>query len=458
MLKAKAEIELRRRQRENTSIAVEFRGASLWLNSTPAEQLPFEIMLSGPAETGKTYAICYFLDRLLRGHKGIQVLLCRKTHKSIYTSVLRTYRKVIDGRNDITSYGGEKPEWYRYANGAQLTFAGLDNPDKILSSEYDVIYVNQAEELTINDWETLTTRATGRAANAPFSIVIGDCNPSKASHWILQRKSIDRRDTYHSDNPTLYTANGELTARGIKALAVLNNLTGVRKLRLADGKWVNAEGAVYSDYDSNIHLIDRFDIPNAWRRIIAIDFGYTNPFVASWYAIDNDDRLYRYREIYQTQSLVEDMAREIIALSQGENIEAVICDHDAEDRATLLKHGIPNVKAYKAIKNGIEAVQLRLRKTGDGKPRVYFLRDSLIRTDESLRDRHLPTCTEEEIDGYEYPPGLDGKPVKEIPIDKDNHGLDTLRYAVCYVDNIGIELQDSVQMVIYDQRYEISPY
>lgn len=449
---------IRRQQTNPAVVNAEFRGASLWLNSTPVDNLPFEIVLSGPAETGKTYAICYFLDRLLRRYPGLQVLLCRKTHKSIYTSVLRTYKRVIANRADVVAYGGEKPEWYTYSNGSRLTLLGLDQIDKILSSEFDVIFINQCEETLLSDWETLTTRATGRAANAPFSFVIGDCNPSKASHWLLQRKTIDKRDTYHKDNPSLYDAMGVLTKRGEKALEILNNLTGVRKLRLADGNWVNAEGAVYAEYDSNVHLIDRFDIPDSWPKYIGIDFGFTNPFVASWYARDNDSRLFRYRELYQTQLLVEDAAKEIIALSRGENIAAVICDHDAEDRATLIKHGIANVKAYKAITVGIAAVQSRLRKAGDGRARIFFLRDSLIKTDETLQAKHLPTCTEEEIDGYEYPPGIDGKPVKELPIDKDNHGLDALRYIVAHVDNIGAEIQDRRESYTYADQYEISPY
>jgi hypothetical protein len=72
-----------------------------------------------------------------------------------------------------------------------------------------------------------------------------------------------------------------------------------------------------------------------WRKIRAIDFGYVNPFVCQWWAIDNDGRMFRYRELYMTGRTVKDHADKINLLSSGESYEATICDHDAEDRATL---------------------------------------------------------------------------------------------------------------------------
>jgi hypothetical protein len=48
-----------------------------------------------------------------------------------------------------------------------------------------------------------------------------------------------------------------------------------------------------------------------------------------------------------------------LELSNGEAIEATICDHDAEDRATLQEHGIPNCAARKAVSVGIEKLEER---------------------------------------------------------------------------------------------------
>ena len=257
-------------------------------------------------------------------------------------------------------------------------------------------------------------------------------------------------ESRHEDNPTLFTADGQITEQGRISLGILDNLTGVRYFRLRKGLWVQAEGAVYENYDPAVHIIDRFDIPAEWPRFWVIDFGYKNPFVWQAWAMDGDGRLFRYREIYFTERLVEDHARAMLQASgyerrDGELVpivekpdplpRAIICDHDAEDRATLERHiGRATEAAVKAISPGIQSVQQRLNKAGDGRARIYFLRDSLVEVDRSLAAKSEPTCTEQEFEMYIWPPGVDGKPVKEVPVDKFNHGMDTTRYMVAKFD------------------------
>jgi PBSX family phage terminase large subunit len=479
-----AQIEAARREKirrdqlaTTTVVPPTFRGAALELQSILGKH--FEVIIKGPAETGKTYAACYFIDWVLRSYPHVQAVLARKIRDTIVPTVLQTYLKIIADKPDVVSYGGKKPEWFDYANGSRLWLAGLDDPGKALSSERDIVYINQCEEVSIHDWETLTTRVTGRAGNLPngISLMLGDANPSHAKHWTTQRSSAYVMRSYHKDNPTLYSDDGKPTERGNKTLGILSNLSEPRRSRLFLGLDVSAEGQVYKEYDSEKHLIQRVNIPLNWPCIRVIDFGYSNPFVCSWYCYDpQNNRLYRYREIYQTQVLVEDHARKIAEcegweydvkqqrvywhrpIEQRENIIATICDHDAEDRATLTRYGISNIAAFKAIKLGIEAVQNRLRYRIDTNDYgIYFLRDSLIAIDQSLKDAYLPTCTEEEIEGYVWEQGKDGKPAKEQPIDKNNHGMDVLRYAVAFIDNIGIELGETPQRVEYEEDYEISP-
>lgn len=400
-----------------------------------------EWILSGPYETGKTLAALNKLHLLLCKYPGSRGLMVRKTYQSLLSSAVVTYEKRVlpvppeDPRSAVTKYGGERPEFYDYPNGSRLVLGGMDNPGKFLSAEFDFIYVNQAEELSLSDWEALTGRATGRAANAPYSQVFGDCNPADPQHWILGRQRLKVFYSRHEDNPTLFDpVTQRWTERGKKTLAALDALTGVRYKRGRLGLWVAAEGQVYEEFDPAIHVKDRFPIPADWRRIRAIDFGYTNPFCCAWYAIDHDGRMYLYREIYRTQTLVEDLAQEIKRLSAGERIEITVADHDAEDRATLEKHGVTTFPAKKAISVGLQAVSVRLRKAGDGKSRLFYLRDSLVSRDQKLADKFKPTSTLDEFGLYVWPVAKDGKPIKEVPVDDNNHGMDQLRYAVMYAD------------------------
>lgn len=230
-----------------------FRGAAATFQASH----DYEIMLAGPAETGKTFAAIWKLDTMLRTYPRAQAVLVRKVRSTIYGSALQTYEKILAHRGGgAWRYGGQEPAWFDYGNGSRLWLAGMDNPGKALSSERDYIYVNQAEELLLNDWETLLTRATGRANNAPYPLVFGDCNPGAATHWIKQRPSLRVLESRHVDNPTLYTADGQMTERGEQTMRILDSLTGLRYKRLRLGLWVSAEGVVYDTYDPAIHLID----------------------------------------------------------------------------------------------------------------------------------------------------------------------------------------------------------
>ena len=92
--------------------------------------------------------------------------------------------------------------------------------------------------------------------------------------------------------------------------------------------------------------------------------------------------------------------------------------------------------AYKAVSQGIQAVEARLRRQGDGKARMFYLRDSLVELDPLLVAAKLPTCTEDEYDVYVWDKSNNRKKGEE-PVKKYDHGQDGTRYMVAYVDEIG---------------------
>ena len=405
-----------------------------------------EVILSGPAETGKSLAALHKLDALAWKYAGAQLALVRKTYKSMPGSVLQTFDKKVlgainqDGKFDpdqtpVKKFGGERPDFYLYPNGSRIWVGGMDNPQKVLSSERDAALVNQCEQLTLDEWETLGTRVTGRAGNMPYSQMMGDVNPAGRQHWILDRAregKLQLLESRHEDNPTLYDPlTGLITAQGIRTIGVLDNLTGVRHARLRLGKWVSAEGQIYPSYDSAIHLIERFEIPASWQRYRVIDFGLVHPFVCQWWAADEDERLYLYREIYMTGRTVATHAGQIKELSEGEQITQTICDHDAEDRQTLRECGIENIAAVKDVLRGIGQVQDRLKTQADDRPRLFILRDSLVEVDQELKLNRQPYATEQEFDGYVW----SNSATKEQPVKAYDDGMDAMRYMVMHLSN-----------------------
>jgi Phage terminase large subunit len=435
-----------------------------------------EILLSGPAGTGKSRAGLEKLHAVMLKYSGARGLILRKTLASLGSTALVTWRtwvvKEALEAGTVAYYGGssEEPPQYRYDNGSTVTIGGLDKPTRIMSSEYDAVYIQEAIELTPDDWEAVTTRL--RNGVMPYQQLVADTNPERPTHWLYER--CERGDcrfleSRHEDNPLYFDEQGEMTERGKAYIqGVLDKLTGVRYLRLRKGLWVAAEGIVYDGYDPAIHLVDAPELdgeswpPLDWPRYWAVDFGYTNPFVCQMWAEDPDGRAVLYREIYMTGRTVDQHCQTIMDIV-SEPIEdyehppgaerfayhgrrwthprpaRVIADHDAEGRATFEREtGLSTVAAYKSVFEGIQAVQLRLRPAGDGKPRLTFVRGALWERDQALADAHKPTCTAEEITGYVWakPPrtAVNERSTPEEPVKRDDHGMDAMRYFVAERD------------------------
>lgn len=419
-----------------------------------------EVLLSGSAGTGKSRACLEKVHAMLLANPGAKALAVRKTAVSLTSTGLETFRKIV-AREAIESgelkwYGGSRQEAasYKYGNGSVMVVGGLDKATRIMSSEYDVIFVQEATELVLDDWESLTTRL--RNGVVSFQQLMADCNPGPPQHWLNQRCTAGQTiqiNCRHEDNPKLYdTATGQWTEEGDAYLKILEGLTGVRYLRLRKGLWAAAEGLVYETFDPAVHMHKPIAMPPAdWTRYLVVDFGYRNPFVCQWWAEDRDGRLYMYKEIYMTGRLVEDHARQILAVAKrgdGHKADvwpprAVICDHDAEDRATLERHlGVSTDPATKNVSEGIQAVQSRLKVRGDGKPGLYLCRDALVEPDPVLKAARKPLCTADEILEYIWDPATvrgssSGDTAKEAPLKVNDHGMDCKRYLVAEIDLVG---------------------
>lgn len=412
-----------------------------------------EVLFAGPAGTGKSRACLEKLHMMALLNPGMRGLICRKTLASLGSTALVTFEQHVAKEHlaagEIKWFGGSPKEaaCYRYKNGSTITVGGMDKSMKIMSSEYDIVYVQEATELTEEDWEAITTRL--RNGKVSFQQLMADANPWTPTHWLKVRcdkgktKMIRSR---HEDNPTLFNPRtGEITTSGKAYMGKLDALSGVRYQRLRKGIWCAAEGLVYEEWDPEIHLHKKIACPPiSWTRYITVDFGYTNPMVVQFWAEDEDGRLYLYRELYETKITVDQMAIKIKAamnLKREPRPRMIICDHDAEGRAVLERElGMSTKAAKKSVEDGIQAVKKRMKiNEADGRPRVYLCEDALVERDKALSDAKKPTCSLEEVVGYIWDRGTVqaqnvGKPPKEHPVKEDDHGMDCMRYMIAERD------------------------
>lgn len=242
-----------------------------------SRKFPKQLLICGPAGTGKTFSILLFIHLLARANPGLRILICRQTRVSLTESVLVTFEQEIlpATRMEFLAYGAKRRgrSSYLYPNGSEIVLAGLDEPTRIGSTAWDLIYVNEAIELSEESWDTLGSRLD-RPGRTRLGYLIGDTNPGDPSHWLKKRCDEGRTvlwDTTHAANVAMRDENGWLKA-GILYLANLDRLRGTRRKRLKEGKWSAGEGVWFETF-GEAHQTDRAEYNQAYPVHLAVDSG-----------------------------------------------------------------------------------------------------------------------------------------------------------------------------------------
>lgn len=396
-----------------------------------------EVLLSGPAGTGKSRA-CLEKLNLICMQKPIRAAIVRKTRKSLTQSAMTTLEtKVLPVPNQVRFHEGDQE--YRYPSGARVMVAGLDDPEKIGSTEFDLVYVQEATELEEDDWGMLLRGL--RNGVLSYQQIVADCNPSAPTHWLKQR--CNRGETLlleskHEDNPSLIDPTTGQYANQIAEdyLKGLDSLRGYLYQRLRLGLWVAAEGMYFTEFDPAVHVTEPFPIPEEWPRWIAVDYGFAAPFCCLWLAREPETRrIYVYRELYGAGLRDEQQVEKILDATGGEQLLLRVLDpsmfnlRTEQQRpsiaAVYASNGLwPVVPGMNSRKQGWAIVRRALAKDApkleealEG-PRLRIFKDrcpNLIRT--------LPTMVVDPLDPEDVADKVGSQKTED-------HAVDALRYAL----------------------------
>lgn len=222
-----------------------------------------EILVEGARGTGKTRTILELIYALCEAFPYLSVLIVRKYQRTLATTCLKTFNEqVLHPGDGVTYFGGNEitPASYRFPNGSQIVVGGMDNPDKVKSSEYDLIYPNEVTELTEDDFESLLPLLRHQHDGKRVIVaqrILSDANPADSGHWMNQRceRGQTRRiRTTMKDNPFYFDDDGNATPEGAAYLETLSSLTGSRRERWLLGLWTGTENACYPIFDRSQHV------------------------------------------------------------------------------------------------------------------------------------------------------------------------------------------------------------
>lgn len=373
------------------------------------------LLFNGPWGSGKTHlgaAKAYALGALYHNNC---IALVRKKRVDLKTTLWKKFvdkilpREVVIKSNDTDLFRS-------ILNGTEFYGIGLDSIydiNKLASREYGLIVVEEASEITEEDFDKKIIRCM-RLPNVPFHQVLLLTNPAAPSHFLYKRFYMEKWGGYKKVEGLILDDLPESYYRRV------NQLTGVYRQRYKEGKWVSFEGLVYP-FDPAKHIIEPFKIPSDGTRVLAIDFGFDHPLCVQWWYISSDDKWYCYRQIYHSYRTVRAHAVDIKYYCEKDGIKPeAICDHDAEDMATLRENGIKTIPAKKDRLAGQQVVYDKFENN-----QIFFFKDSLVEKDQRLMMKNLPVRTEEEFGTYIWR----GKVKEDMAKEKD-HGMDTMRYAI----------------------------
>ncbi len=379
-----------------------------------------EVLLAGPAGTGKTRAALEKLFICMCNYPGMRALLVRKTRLSLTQSALVTWEtKVVPaGHSMLRGPGRGHRTHYALSNGSQLVLGSMDNPDRMMSTEYDMVLACEATELELDDWEKLITRL--RNGMMPFHQAIAECNPSFPGHWLNLRANaglMQRLVSRHQDNPLLFDQrSGQWKPAGVEYLKTLERLSGSRRDQLLHGIWAEPEGIVYPELAGAVREFNAQAMIPGRRVYMGIDWGWTDPLAVLVGVADAQNVLHIVEEMYVQKLPLDALLSRLTGLCARWNVEATFADParpeliHALNRADILCRPPPG----RGIEAGVALVESRLL-TG------------LLKVD--------PQCVNllSEAAEYRYAVRSAGNPGPRAFLGRD-HALDALRYLVSGLD------------------------
>ena len=389
-----------------------------------------EVLLAGPAGTGKSRA-CLEKMNLVAMQAPIRGAIVRKVRKTLSQAALVTWEEKVLPKPHPCRFWTEDQE-YRYGSGAVVAVCGLDDPEKIKSTEFDLIYVQEATELDQLDWELLVSRL--RNGVLSYQQLMADCNPADPYHWLKQRCDSGKcqlLDTRHEDNPVLFDhGRAEWTTFGRNYLETLDTLTGFTYQRLRLGQWVAAEGMFFTEWNPRIHVVDEplGGLDPEWPRWVSVDYGFAAPWCALWFARDPESRVvYCYRERYASGLRDEEQAELIRAASEGERIVLRVLDPSMFNARTEAQR--PSIAQVYGSVLGEVVAGMNNRRTGwsvvraalaagDGGPRLRLIRGACPNL-----ERTLPAMVRDPLDPEDVADKLKGQKTED-------HAVDALRYGL----------------------------
>ena len=296
------------------------------------------VLYGGASGGGKSFAITAEGIRACVRYPGLRTLLVRRTYDELEESIFPALRKFDYGRAVGGRWNGTLRE-LTFTSGSVYRFRyleTLDDASRRQGGEYQLLLIDEMTLMVPGVVDILRYERLRAADGLPVIGMRATTNPGGASHGPVKEEFIEATD----HGRRIATDSHGLTLRFIQAKATDNphldaghraRLDAIpdpaRRAAMRDGDWDQWAGMIFKQYRRERHTLEPVTLPLEWRRYNGIDWGFAAPWAVLWAAVDEDGRVWVYREIYESHVGEGDQAKRILeAEADGEHVAARYAD------------------------------------------------------------------------------------------------------------------------------------
>ena len=350
----------------------------------------FVVNIGGSRST-KTYSIIQLLIvKALESTEPLVISIVRKSLPSLRISVMRDFLDILKQLDLYNAEKHNKTENTYLLNNTLIEFFSIDDAQKRRGTKRDILFVNEVNELTWEDFFQLNIRTTQQ--------VFMDFNPSETFWYNDQIQNRDDVTIIHStykDNPYL---NEE-------------QVNEIERLQFTDKQYyqIYALGEFAGHVDLIYTYIPVDDIPTFGAKLVALglDWGYSNDPTAILEVWLWNDAIYFNELLYERNLTNQDIINKLNELGVDRYVEIIADSAEPKSIEEIRRAGFnikPATKGPDSVMNGIDILK---------RHRIHVTKQS--------------TNIIKELNGYKWVTDKDGNKLNK-PIDMFNHALDAARY------------------------------
>jgi phage terminase large subunit len=298
------------------------------------------IINQGGSRSSKTYSIMQLLIFLCLTTPKLQVSIVRKSYPSLRGSVLRDFIEIMNLFNiyDIKKHNRTEQR-YIFDNGSSIEFFSIDDSQKVRGRKRDICYLNEANELTFDDFQQLSLRTS--------TTLFIDFNPSDNEHWLYELVKDERSILIKSN----YKDNIYLSNEIVEEIENLINVDENYYKIYALGERPTSTTRIYT------HFKQYYDEVESNDYCYGLDFGFNHP-TALIKTTFKDNKVYAKEIIYKSKMTTTDLVEEMKRLNVDKT-KYIYCDSARpEVIEELRRNGFTRAQmANKSVKPGIDKVK-----------------------------------------------------------------------------------------------------